>query len=79
MIKIRLKKHGKKGQPFYRIVAMDNKTKRNGRCLEELGFYNPITSETYLKFEQITRRLNQGAYPSKTVGNILQKAKISRL
>ena len=45
MIKIRLKKYGRKGQPCYRIVAMDSRVKRDGRSIEELGFYNPFTKE----------------------------------
>jgi small subunit ribosomal protein S16 len=65
MIKLRLKKYGRKGQPCYRIVAMDSRTKRDGRSLEELGFYKPII--TWLK---------QGAQPSETVTNIFTKAKI---
>jgi|TARA_B110000977_G_C10976086_1_gene454268 small subunit ribosomal protein S16 len=76
MIKLRLKKYGRKGQPCYRIVAMDSRTKRNGRSIEELGFYNPMTDETHLKFEEITRRLKQGAQPTDTVRNIFIKAKV---
>ena len=76
MIKIRLKKYGRKGQHCYRIVAMDSRVKRDGRSIEELGFYNPITDETHLKFQRITARLNDGAKPSETVKNIFNKAKI---
>ena len=57
MIKLRLKKYGRKGQPCYRIVAMDSRTKRDGASIEELGFYNPMTDETHLKFERIKARL----------------------
>ena len=53
MIKLRLKKYGRKGQPCYRIVAMDSRTKRDGASIEELGFYNPMTDETHLKFQRI--------------------------
>jgi small subunit ribosomal protein S16 len=76
MIKIRLKKYGRKGQPCYRIVAIDSRVKRDGRSIEELGFYNPITDQTHLKFQQITNRLNNGAQPSKTVKDIFTRAKI---
>ena len=76
MIKIRLKKYGRKGQPCYRIVAMDSRVKRDGRSIEELGFFNPMTDETHLKFQRITERLNQGAKPSQTVKNIFTRAKI---
>jgi small subunit ribosomal protein S16 len=76
MIKLRLKKYGRKGQPCYRIVAMDSRTKRDGRAIEELGFYNPMTDETQLNFAKVVSRLKQGAQPTETVLNILTKAKI---
>lgn len=76
MIKLRLKKFGRKGQPCYRIVAMDSRVKRDGRSIEELGFFNPMTKETHLKYQRIVARLNDGAQPSQTVKNILIKAKI---
>jgi len=76
MIKIRLKKYGRKGQPCYRIVAMNSGTKRDGIAIEELGFYNPMTDETHLKFQRTIARLKQGAQPTETVHNILAKAKI---
>ena len=76
MIKIRLKKYGRKGQPCYRIVAMDSRVKRDGRSIEELGFFNPMTDETHLKFQRITARLSEGAQPSQTVKNIFTRAKI---
>jgi small subunit ribosomal protein S16 len=76
MIKLRLKKYGRKGQPCYRIVAMDSRTKRDGRAIEELGFYNPMTDETQLNFAKVLSRLKQGAQPTETVLNILTKAKI---
>lgn len=76
MIKIRLKKYGRKGQPCYRIVAMNSTTKRDGRSIEELGYYNPMTDETHLKFQKIIARLNDGAQPTETVRNIFIRAKI---
>jgi len=76
MIKLRLKKYGRKGQPCYRIVAMDSHAKRDGAAIEELGFYNPMTDETHLKFQNIVTRLKQGAQPTETVRNLFVKAKI---
>jgi small subunit ribosomal protein S16 len=73
MIKLRLKKYGRKRQPCYRIVAMDSRTKRDGLAIEELGFYNPITNEAYLHLLRIKLRLNQGAKATKTVSNILAR------
>ena len=76
MIKIRLKRRGRKGQPCYRIVAMESRTKRDGASLEGLGFYNPITDETQLRFQNIKTRLDQGAKPTETVYNILVRARV---
>ena len=76
MVKIRLKKYGRKKQPFYRIVAMDSRVKRDGRAIEELGFYNPMTKKIHLKFRRIKAQLSNGAQPSKTVQNILARVKI---
>ena len=76
MIKLRLKRYGRKQKPSYRIVAMDSRVKRDGKAIEELGFYNPLTDETHLKIEPIITRLKQGAQPTDTVHNIFVKAKI---
>lgn len=76
MVKIRLKKFGKKGEASYRIVAIESKRRRNGRPIEELGFYNPRTDETRLNVPAIVKRLQQGAQPSDTVKNILTRAKV---
>lgn len=76
MIKLRLKRFGKKREVSYRIVAMNNTSRRDGRPLEELGFYNPRTDETRLDVPGIVRRLKQGAQPTKTVQRILEKANI---
>ena len=74
MIKLRLKRFGKKREVSYRIVAMNSSTRRDGRPLEELGFYNPRTDETRLDVPAIVRRLQQGAQPTKTVQRILEKS-----
>ena len=76
MIKLRLKRYGRKQRPCYRIVAMDSRVKRDGRSIEELGFYNPMTDETHLKFQRIIERLKEGAQPTETVRNIFTRAKI---
>ncbi|EAW36100.1 30S ribosomal protein S16 [Lyngbya sp. PCC 8106] len=76
MIKLRLKRYGKKREASYRIVAMTSLSRREGRPLEELGFYNPRTDETRLDVPAIVRRLQQGAQPTRTVRNILQKANV---
>lgn len=76
MIKLRLKKFGKKREASYRIVAAQSTTRRDGRPLEELGFYNPRTDEVRLNTEAIVKRLQQGAQPTETVRRILEKAKV---
>ena len=76
MIKLRLKKYGKKREVSYRIVAINSASRRDGRPLEELGLYNPRTDETRLNLPAIVTRLKQGAQPSDTVRSILEKAKV---
>lgn len=76
MIKLRLKRFGKKREVSYRIVAMPSQGRRDGRPLEELGYYNPRTDETRLEVPAIVRRLQQGAQPTPTVRSILQKANV---
>ena len=76
MIKLRLKRFGKKKEVSYRIVAIESKSRRDGRPIEELGFYNPRTDETRLNVPAIVKRLQQGAQPSETVRNILNKAQV---
>jgi len=73
MIKLRLKKYGRKGQISYRVVVMSSTTKRDGRAIEELGFYNPRTKEINLNLSRIQIRLKQGAQTTLTVQNLLKK------
>jgi|TARA_B100000768_G_C11194618_1_gene338887 small subunit ribosomal protein S16 len=56
---------------------MDSRVKRDGRSIEELGFYNPMTDETHLKFQRIVARLQDGAQPTETVRDIFTRAKIA--
>lgn len=76
MVKLRLKRYGRKKQPSYRIVVMDSRNRRDGKAIEELGFYNPINNETRVNISKILQRLSQGAQATKTVKNILNKAQI---
>ena len=76
MVKLRLKRFGKKREASYRIVAMNSRDRRDGRPLEELGFYNPRTDEVKLDVPGIIRRLSQGAQASETVRSILRKANV---
>lgn len=76
MLKLRLKRVGRKRLPSYRLVIMENTCRRDGRPIEEVGYYNPI-SKTY-KFDQekIQKWLEYGVKPTETVSNLLKKANI---
>jgi len=72
-VKIRLQRHGKKGKPFYWIVAADSRAKRDGKYLEKLGTYNPNTNPATidLDFDNSVQWLQNGAQPTDTARNIL--------
>jgi small subunit ribosomal protein S16 len=76
MIKLRLKRYGKKFEASYRIVAAQSTSRRDGRPLEELGFYNPRSDEVKLNVPAIIKRLKEGAQPTDTVRHILEKQNI---
>jgi len=76
MIKLRLKRYGKKREASYRIVAMKSTSRRDGRPIAELGFYNPRSEEVTLDVPAIIERLKQGAQPTDTVRRILEKANV---
>nr|YP_009924439.1 30S ribosomal protein S16 [Styrax faberi]YP_009924527.1 30S ribosomal protein S16 [Styrax dasyanthus]QNH68195.1 30S ribosomal protein S16 [Styrax faberi]QNH68296.1 30S ribosomal protein S16 [Styrax dasyanthus] len=75
MVKLRLKRCGRK-QPVYRIVAIDVRSRREGRDLRKVGFYDPIKNQTYLNVPAILYFLEKGAQPTETVQDILKKAEI---
>jgi small subunit ribosomal protein S16 len=73
MLKIRLKRAGRKGKPFYRIVLMESLSKRDGKAIEELGYYDPI--KKIIDFDKIllSKYLNVGAYPTDTMRHLISK------
>ena len=73
MIKLRLKRFGKKKEASFRIVACNSTSRRDGKPLQELGFYNPRTKETRLDTEALRARLTQGAQPTDVVRTLLEK------
>ena len=73
MLKIRLKRYGRKKKAVYRIIVIDSKKKRDGKALEEVGFYNPFTKETKINIERINSRITQGAQFTDTVKSIINK------
>jgi len=74
-VKIRLARHGAKKKPFYRIVAADIESPRDGRSLERLGTYDPMVdpSVVELKEDRIRYWMNEGATPTTTVKSLLKK------
>jgi small subunit ribosomal protein S16 len=74
-VKLRLARHGAKKRPFYRIVAADSESPRDGRFLETLGTYNPLieTDAVNLKDDRVKYWMDQGATPTDTVRSILKK------
>ena len=76
MIKLRLKRFGKKREASFRLVACNSTSRRDGRPLQELGFYNPRTKETRLDTDALRLRLSQGAQPTEAVRSLLEKGGI---
>lgn len=76
MLKLRLKRAGRKRSPSYRLVVMESSTRRDGRPVEELGYYNPITKQYKFDIEKIKKRLSEGIKPTETVTGLLKKASI---
>ena len=75
-VKIRMRRMGSKRKPFYRIVVADSRMPRDGRFIEEVGYYNPLTNPDEVKLEEdkIFEWLEMGAQPSDTVRSLLSKA-----
>ena len=79
-VKLRLKRMGAKKRPFYRIVAADSRTKRDGIVIDEIGTYNPITEPALIKVdeEKAIKWLSNGAMPTDTVKNLLSKTGVMK-
>nr|YP_010467731.1 ribosomal protein S16 [Ruta chalepensis]UVF30077.1 ribosomal protein S16 [Ruta chalepensis]UVF33402.1 ribosomal protein S16 [Ruta graveolens] len=74
MVKLRLKRCGRKQRAVYRIVAIDGRSRREGRDLRKVGFYDPINNQTQLNVPAILYFLDKGAQPTGTVYDISKKA-----
>ncbi len=76
MVKIRLARHGAKKRPFYRIVAADSRSPRDGRFLERLGSYDPTRDPALIEIKQdrLAKWLENGAQPTGTVARLIKKA-----
>lgn len=79
-VKIRLKRMGAKKAPFYRLVVADSRSPRDGRFIEEIGYYNPTTQPVEVKIDEdkALKWLQNGAQPSDTVRNLLNKAGVMK-
>jgi small subunit ribosomal protein S16 len=75
-VKIRLRRMGAKKAPFYRIVVADSRYPRDGRFIEELGYYNPLTEpkEIVVDGEKAKQWISNGAQPTETVRELLKKS-----
>lgn len=77
-VKIRLRRMGQKKAPFYRVVVVDSRSPRDGRFIEEIGYYNPMTNPAEIKIdaEKAKTWLTNGAQPTETVKSLLKKSEI---
>ena len=76
-VKIRLARHGAKKAPYYRVVVADARARRDGRIIEEVGRYNPLTEPAMIDFnlEKIDQWIQKGAQPTDTVARLLKTAR----
>ncbi len=72
-VKIRFKRMGSKKNPFYRVVVADSHASRDGRFIEEIGYYNPLTKEVNVDNEKAVEWVKKGAQPTDTVRALLKK------
>ncbi len=74
-VKLRLKRMGAKKRPFYRVVAADSRSPRDGKVIEEIGYYNPVVEPADIKIdeEKAMKWLRDGAQPTDTVRDLLKK------
>ena len=72
MLKIRLKRYGRKKKAVYRIIIIDSRKKRDSRALEEVGFYDPANKNVNMNLASIDRRIKEGAQMSQTVKYLLK-------
>jgi small subunit ribosomal protein S16 len=75
MVKIRLRRMGRRNRPFYRVVVADSRSPRNGKFIESIGYYNPLTEPATITIEEekALKWLKCGAQPTDTVRSLLAK------
>ena len=79
-VKMRLKRMGQKKAPFYRIIVADSRSPRDGRFIEEIGYYDPTKDPAVIKVnEELAKKwLSKGAQPTETVGKLLKIAGVEK-
>ncbi len=77
-VKIRLRRMGAKKAPFYRVIVADERAPRDGKFIDEIGYYNPLREPAEIKIDsdKATKWLNDGAQPTETVKSLLKKSGI---
>lgn len=77
-VKLRLKRMGAKKKPFYRIIASDSRSPRDGRFIDEIGYYNPTVDPPEIKIdsEKAQKWIKSGAQPTDTVRSLMKKASV---
>ncbi|MBQ8213516.1 MAG: 30S ribosomal protein S16 [Clostridia bacterium] len=77
-VKMRLRRMGAKKAPFYRVIVADSRSPRDGRFIEEIGYYNPLTNPAEIKIdaEKAKKWIDNGAQPTETVKSLLKKSGI---
>ena len=77
-VKMRLKRLGAKKAPFYRVIVADSRSPRDGRFIDEIGYYNPLTNPAEIKIdgEKAKKWIANGAQPTETVKSLLKKSGI---
>ncbi len=81
MVALRLTRQGTKDRPYYKVVAIDSRKRRDGRYIEQVGIYNPMLKEETnfeLDLEKVDAWLEKGAKPSETVADLIKKSKAAK-
>lgn len=79
-VKIRLRRMGAHKKPFYRVVVADSRSPRDGKCIEEIGYFNPMVEPNQIKLdmEKVEKWIKNGAQPTDRVKSIIEKVKSSK-
>ena len=75
MVKIRLQRQGAKKAPFYHIVVADSRTSRDGKIIEKIGTYDPMTDPSTIVLEKVEKWIKNGAKPTDSVKSLIERAK----